>query len=45
MLVVFCVAIFSGQLWFITVMLILCVVFAVLENRYERGLMGGNARR
>jgi hypothetical protein len=45
LVMIFCLSIFANQFWLILVTLIACFVMVVVENRYERGLMGGNSGR
>jgi len=45
LLMIFCGAFLGGQLWFAVLILIPCFVLVVLENRYERGLIGTRSER
>ena len=45
LMMIFCAAFLGGQLWFAVFLLIPCFVLVVLENRYERGLMGTRSGR
>jgi hypothetical protein len=37
---IFCVSFLAGQLWLAVLLGIPCIALIVLENRYERGLIG-----
>jgi|307.fasta_scaffold28881_3 hypothetical protein len=45
LMLILCGAFLGGQLWFAIFLLIPCFALVVLENRYERALMGTRSER
>jgi uncharacterized protein involved in cysteine biosynthesis len=45
LIMMFCLSIFANLLWLILLTFIACFVMVVVENRYERELLGSNSER